>query len=103
VVLEVQKAPVSEVDPFCREFFEDPFPTYEELREAGPVVRLSRPALQQHITRISQPTGYCARLKTVARSRPLTPPAARSLPLPAGGERVGVRGNRVTNIHWRPR
>jgi 4-methoxybenzoate monooxygenase (O-demethylating) len=40
--LEADKAPVSEVDPFCREFFEDPFAAYEELREAGPVVRLSR-------------------------------------------------------------
>jgi 4-methoxybenzoate monooxygenase (O-demethylating) len=35
-------APVSEVDPFCRDFFENPFPAHEELREAGPVVRLSR-------------------------------------------------------------
>jgi 4-methoxybenzoate monooxygenase (O-demethylating) len=34
--------PVSQVDPFCREFFENPFPAHEELREAGPVVRLSR-------------------------------------------------------------
>jgi cytochrome P450 len=42
VALEAQKAPVSEVDPFCREFFENPFPAYEELREAGPVVRLPR-------------------------------------------------------------
>jgi 4-methoxybenzoate monooxygenase (O-demethylating) len=42
VVLEAQKAPVSEVDPFCREFFENPFPAHDELREAGPVVRLSR-------------------------------------------------------------
>ncbi len=42
MVLKAQKAPVSEVDPFCREFFENPFPAYEELREAGPVVRLSR-------------------------------------------------------------
>jgi 4-methoxybenzoate monooxygenase (O-demethylating) len=33
---------VSEVNPFCREFFENPFPAHEELREAGPVVRLSR-------------------------------------------------------------
>jgi hypothetical protein len=40
VALEAQKAPVSEVDPFCREFFEDPFRAHEELREAGPVVRL---------------------------------------------------------------
>jgi 4-methoxybenzoate monooxygenase (O-demethylating) len=42
VALEPHTAPVSEVDPFCREFFEDPFPAYAELREAGPVVRLLR-------------------------------------------------------------
>ena len=42
MVLEAQQAPVSEVDPFCREFFENPFPAYEKLREAGPVVRLLR-------------------------------------------------------------
>ena len=35
-------APVSEVDPFCREFFEDPFSAHHELREAGAAVRLSR-------------------------------------------------------------
>ena len=51
MVLQAEKTPVSEVDPFCREFFEDLFPAHEELREAGPVVQLSRPALQQHITR----------------------------------------------------
>ncbi len=39
---ERSSAPVSEVDPFCREFFENPFAAHEELREAGPVVRLSR-------------------------------------------------------------
>ena len=39
----VTSAPsVSEVDPFCREFFENPFPAHEELREAGPAVWLSR-------------------------------------------------------------
>jgi len=42
VALEAHNAPVSAVDPFCREFFEDPFPVHEELREAGPAVRLSR-------------------------------------------------------------
>jgi 4-methoxybenzoate monooxygenase (O-demethylating) len=31
-------APVSDVDPFSIEFFEDPFPVHESLREAGPVV-----------------------------------------------------------------
>jgi len=35
-------ASVSDVDPFCQEFFENPFPAQEELREAGQVVRLSR-------------------------------------------------------------
>ena len=42
MVVEAQKAPVSAVDPFCREFFENPFPVHEELREAGPAVRLER-------------------------------------------------------------
>lgn len=30
------------IDPFCRDFFEDPYPAHEALREAGRVVRLSR-------------------------------------------------------------
>ena len=42
MVLEAEKAPVSGIDPFCREFFENPFPAHEELREAGPAVRLWR-------------------------------------------------------------
>jgi len=36
------KAPISDVDPFSSDFFENPFAAHEELREAGPVVRLSR-------------------------------------------------------------
>jgi 4-methoxybenzoate monooxygenase (O-demethylating) len=39
---ETPSAPVSTVDPFCREFFEDPFPAHQKLREAGPIVRLPR-------------------------------------------------------------
>ncbi|MBV9757352.1 MAG: cytochrome P450 [Alphaproteobacteria bacterium] len=35
-------APASDVDPFCAEFFEDPFPVHDELRELGPVVWLTR-------------------------------------------------------------
>jgi cytochrome P450 len=35
-------APVSDLDPFGAEFLADPFPAHEQLREAGPVVRLSR-------------------------------------------------------------
>lgn len=35
-------APVSSIDPFAAEFFRDPWPRHEELREAGPVVWLER-------------------------------------------------------------
>lgn len=34
--------PVSDADPFSAGFFENPHPIHDELREAGPVVRLSR-------------------------------------------------------------
>lgn len=34
--------PTSDIDPFCAEFFEDPFPAHEALRELGPVVRMTR-------------------------------------------------------------
>ena len=35
-------APVSGIDPFSVEFFEDPHRIHEALREAGPIVRLER-------------------------------------------------------------
>ena len=34
--------PTLDIDPFSAAFFEDPFPAHAALREAGPVVRLSR-------------------------------------------------------------
>ena len=34
--------PTSDVDPFSHEVLEDPLPMHTELREAGPVVYLSR-------------------------------------------------------------
>ncbi len=34
--------PTSDIDPYTEEYFEDPFPAHEALREAGPVVRLTR-------------------------------------------------------------
>jgi len=34
--------PVLDVDPFCREFFDDPFPVHAALRDAGPVAYLPR-------------------------------------------------------------
>ena len=42
MVVEAHDAAVSAVDPFCREFFENPFPVHKELREAGPAVWLER-------------------------------------------------------------
>ena len=33
--------PVSDANPFCAAFTEDPYPVYEALRNAGPVVWLS--------------------------------------------------------------
>jgi 4-methoxybenzoate monooxygenase (O-demethylating) len=35
-------APASDIDPFSLEFFADPFPSHQELREAGPTVWLRR-------------------------------------------------------------
>lgn len=34
--------PILDVDPFSMEFFADPFPVHEQIREAGPFVWLSR-------------------------------------------------------------
>lgn len=34
--------PVSDIDPFCAEFFEEPFPAHAALRDAGPAVRLRK-------------------------------------------------------------
>jgi hypothetical protein len=35
-------APLADADPFSAAFFDDPFPTFAALRDAGPVVRLAR-------------------------------------------------------------
>jgi 4-methoxybenzoate monooxygenase (O-demethylating) len=37
-----EKAPVSDIDPFSREFLADPYPYHEQLRNLGPVVFLSK-------------------------------------------------------------
>lgn len=39
---EAAPIPHLDVDPFALEFFADPFPTHERLREAGPVVYLDK-------------------------------------------------------------
>jgi 4-methoxybenzoate monooxygenase (O-demethylating) len=40
--MTTSSAPVAGVDPFSAGFLRDPYPAHEELREAGPVVRLER-------------------------------------------------------------
>src|SRR5216683_1699379 len=42
VEAEINHVPTSEVDPFSKEFFDDPYPAHEELREAGPIVWLPK-------------------------------------------------------------
>jgi hypothetical protein len=37
-----ERVATSDIDPFSREFLSDPYPFHEQLREAGPVVRLTR-------------------------------------------------------------
>src|SRR5436190_15917015 len=38
----VPEIPAVDVDPFSNEFFENPHPSHEVMREAGPVVRLDK-------------------------------------------------------------
>jgi cytochrome P450 len=85
LVLEAQKAPVLEVDPFCRDFFEDPFAAHQQLREAGPVVRLSRcdvwgvARYQQVHAILNDWRTFCssrgAGLTDFAKERPWRPPS----------------------------
>ena len=47
--------PVSDLDPFSKEYFDDPYPAQDRLREAGEAVWLSRygvwatPRLEQKV------------------------------------------------------
>jgi hypothetical protein len=51
------RAPASDADPFSIEFFEDPHRIHDELREAGPVVWLSRyGSTRSRATRRSTPS-----------------------------------------------
>jgi hypothetical protein len=38
VASELRRAPAVDVDPFAIDFFDDPYPAHDKLREAGPVV-----------------------------------------------------------------
>jgi hypothetical protein len=44
------KALVSDIDPFCREFFEKPFPAYEEVRDAD-ALSVAEPRTAEMINR----------------------------------------------------
>jgi cytochrome P450 len=37
-----ENCPISRLDPFALEFLQDPYPYYESLREAGPVVWIDK-------------------------------------------------------------
>ncbi|HYZ31656.1 MAG TPA: cytochrome P450 [Crenalkalicoccus sp.] len=41
-IATAEAVPALDLDPFSEAYFDDPFPAQEALREAGPVVRLSR-------------------------------------------------------------
>ncbi len=42
VASELRRAPAVDVDPFAIDFFDDPYPAHDKLREAGPVVWIDR-------------------------------------------------------------
>ncbi len=80
-----RSAPVSDIDPFAAEFFDDPHRAHEELREAGPVVRLRRHGIwaiarheQVHATLNDWQT-FCssrgAGISDFARETPWRPPS----------------------------
>ncbi|MEN3347958.1 MAG: hypothetical protein V7632_1593 [Bradyrhizobium sp.] len=77
--------PHLDVDPFALEFFADPFPTHERLREAGPVVYLDKWNVygvaryaEVHAV-LSDPATFCSSrgvgLSDFSREKPWRPPS----------------------------
>ena len=77
--------PHLDFDPFSIEFFADPFPTHEKLREAGPVVYLDKWAIygvaryeQVHAV-LNDPQTFCSSrgvgLSDFAKEKPWRPPS----------------------------
>ena len=77
--------PHFEFDPFSIEFFSDPFPTHERLREAGPVVYLDKWGVygvaryeQVHAV-LNDPLTFCSSrgvgLSDFAKEKPWRPPS----------------------------
>jgi cytochrome P450 len=74
-----------DVDPFAIEFFENPFPTHEVLREAGPVVHLDKWDVyavaryaEVHLV-LNDPVTFCSSrgvgLSDFAKEKPWRPPS----------------------------
>jgi 4-methoxybenzoate monooxygenase (O-demethylating) len=77
--------PGLDVDPFAIEFFENPFPTHEALREAGPLVHLDKWNVyavaryaEVHLV-LNDPLTFCSSrgvgLSDFAREKPWRPPS----------------------------
>src|SRR3954449_10894663 len=77
--------PHLDFDPFSIEFFADPFPTHEKLREAGPVVYLDKWGVygvaryeQVHAV-LNDPATFCSSrgvgLSDFAKEKPWRPPS----------------------------
>lgn len=77
--------PHFEFDPFSIEFFADPFPTHEKLREAGPVIYLDKWSVygvaryeQVHAV-LNDPLTFCSSrgvgLSDFAKEKPWRPPS----------------------------
>ncbi|MBR0794477.1 cytochrome P450 [Bradyrhizobium jicamae] len=80
-----QSIPHLDVDPFALEFFADPFPTHERLREAAPVVYLDKWSVygvaryaEVHAV-LNDPATFCSSrgvgLSDFAREKPWRPPS----------------------------
>ena len=73
------------IDPFATEFFDDPFPAHEELREAGPVVYLDKwnvygvARYAEVCAVLNDPMTFCSSrgvgLSDFAREKPWRPPS----------------------------
>jgi cytochrome P450 len=61
-----QSYPVSDVDPFSTAFLTDPYPYHAALRDAGPLVRLSRynvwavARYEENVAVLTDPKTYCS-------------------------------------------
>lgn len=77
--------PVLDIDPFAIEYFDDPFPVQEALREAGPVVRLDKwnvygvARYAEVYAVLNDPATFCSSrgvgLSDFAKEKPWRPPS----------------------------